>query len=338
MANLNDKLIREAYKGLIKTSDEAAISSTPKTLQDGEGNNLPVAVGTTSMVYSGTQDFSGATVLGISGGGGGGATYDLTSEQDGDAINIKLTGSDASVDTVQIIPGLNITLTDYGGNQFAIEAAGGGGGGGSTPPMSIGQLPPWKTQITTGVTSFRTWVVTSGYTVQNGFTLTGANAYASVFPMAEGQLINRIRISVGTATAGANIKGAIYRVGTDADGLMILTDKLYDIPTVSGATTGVKDIDITSSPFTMPAGETWGAVGIVFSSDINGPALRCWSQGISGVWTGNGGGFGGAVGETWYRAVGWYITAGLAEGAFPDDASSLSYGSATSNPLYIGIQ
>lgn len=75
MSSLQNKLIRDSYDGLIKTNDEDAITATPKTLQDGAGNNLPVQVGTNGMVYSGTQDFTGATVLGISGGGGGLENY-----------------------------------------------------------------------------------------------------------------------------------------------------------------------------------------------------------------------------------------------------------------------
>lgn len=71
MSSLLGKQISSTYPGLIKTNDEAAISATPKQLQDGSGNNLPVSVGTTSMLYTGTQDFSGATVVGIGGGGAG---------------------------------------------------------------------------------------------------------------------------------------------------------------------------------------------------------------------------------------------------------------------------
>ena len=69
MGNLQTKLIRDAYPGLIKTDDEMAITATPKPLQDGVGNDLPVSVGTTSMIYTGTQDFTGATVVGVGGGG-----------------------------------------------------------------------------------------------------------------------------------------------------------------------------------------------------------------------------------------------------------------------------
>lgn len=74
MGDLSNKLIRQTFDGLIKTNDEDPISATPKRLQDGVGNDLPVEVGLGGMTYYGTQDFTNATVTGIGGGGGGGLT------------------------------------------------------------------------------------------------------------------------------------------------------------------------------------------------------------------------------------------------------------------------
>tara|TARA_R110000822_G_scaffold114337_1_gene245874 strand:+ start:238 stop:1533 length:1296 start_codon:yes stop_codon:yes gene_type:complete len=56
-------------------------------------------------------------------------TYDLSSVQTGADVNVNLTGSDATTDTVKFVAGPNITLTNSGSN-VTIEAAGGGGGGG----------------------------------------------------------------------------------------------------------------------------------------------------------------------------------------------------------------
>jgi len=86
-----------------------------------------------------------------------GTTYDLTSIQNGTAVDVHLTGSDATVDTIQLVAGTNITLTDDGLNNITIDAAGGGSGTvtsvglshmgnafavtpGSTPVTSIGTL------------------------------------------------------------------------------------------------------------------------------------------------------------------------------------------------------
>jgi len=53
-------------------------------------------------------------------------TYDLTSAQNVSDVDITLTGSDATTDTVKLVAGTNITLTDSGTNQVTIDAAGGG--------------------------------------------------------------------------------------------------------------------------------------------------------------------------------------------------------------------
>jgi len=85
MGDLSNKLIRQTFDSLIKTSDEDPIGVTPKRLQDGVGNDLPVEVSLSGMVYYGTQDFTNATVTGISGGGGGTSGTDGTSGVDGAA-------------------------------------------------------------------------------------------------------------------------------------------------------------------------------------------------------------------------------------------------------------
>ena len=56
-------------------------------------------------------------------------TYDLTAAADVTTpanMNILLNGSDTTVDTVTLVPGTNITMTDLGSNQIQIEAATGG--------------------------------------------------------------------------------------------------------------------------------------------------------------------------------------------------------------------
>lgn len=127
MSSLGDKLIRDSYFGLIKTADEGAINDTLKQLQDGAGNPIPVSVSADGMSYTGIQDFSGANVIGI--GGTGGTTYDLSSDQNGSNVDIKLTGSDASVDIVKLRAGSGITIDGESQNEILISATGGGGGG-----------------------------------------------------------------------------------------------------------------------------------------------------------------------------------------------------------------
>ncbi len=55
-------------------------------------------------------------------------TYDLDSVQVGSDVAVTLVGSDTSLDTITLVAGTNVTLTDDGSNNVTIDAAGGGGG------------------------------------------------------------------------------------------------------------------------------------------------------------------------------------------------------------------
>ena len=50
-------------------------------------------------------------------------TYDLESAQNGSNVDVSLTGTDATTDTVSLIAGANITLTDDGSNNITIDSS-----------------------------------------------------------------------------------------------------------------------------------------------------------------------------------------------------------------------
>lgn len=52
-------------------------------------------------------------------------TYDLSSRQSVNDVDIALSGSDSSSDQIKLVAGTNVTLTDNGSNQITIDAAGG---------------------------------------------------------------------------------------------------------------------------------------------------------------------------------------------------------------------
>ncbi len=64
MASLQNTRIQDTFPGLIKTEDNAAIGATEKALTDGVGNPLPLEVSDTTIKFTDTADFTGATVLG----------------------------------------------------------------------------------------------------------------------------------------------------------------------------------------------------------------------------------------------------------------------------------
>jgi len=53
-------------------------------------------------------------------------TYDIASAQSTDDVDITLTGSDATTDTIKLVAGSNVTLTDNGSNQVTIAATSSG--------------------------------------------------------------------------------------------------------------------------------------------------------------------------------------------------------------------
>lgn len=58
-----------------------------------------------------------------------GTTYDYSSAQSGSNVNLNLIPSTGTTDTVTLVAGSNITLTDNGSNNVTIAASGGGGAG-----------------------------------------------------------------------------------------------------------------------------------------------------------------------------------------------------------------
>ena len=117
MGDLTNKQIDQTYDGLIKTSDEQPINGTLKNLQDGVGNDLPIQVSNTTVNFTGT-------VTGIPGGTD--TTYDLEAVDAAPNATVRLTGSDATTDDVNLIAGTNVSL-DVSQNNITINSTGGGG-------------------------------------------------------------------------------------------------------------------------------------------------------------------------------------------------------------------
>ena len=72
MAALTGNAINTSYQGLLKTTDNGALTATAKAMTDGLGNSSNMLMGTTSTNFqSGTVDFIGATVTGLPSGSAG---------------------------------------------------------------------------------------------------------------------------------------------------------------------------------------------------------------------------------------------------------------------------
>ena len=117
MGDLTNKQIDQTYDGLIKTSDEQPIDGTLKNLQDGVGNDLPIQVSNTTVNFTGT-------VTGIPASTD--TTYDLEAVDAAPNATVRLNGSDATTDDVNLIAGTNVSL-DVSQNNITINSTGGGG-------------------------------------------------------------------------------------------------------------------------------------------------------------------------------------------------------------------
>lgn len=113
MGDLTNKQIDQTYDGLIKTSDEQPIDGTLKNLQDGVGNNLPVQVSTTDVNFTGNVT------------GDNNTTYNLDAIDAAPNATVRLAGSDATNDDVNLIAGTNVSL-DVSQNNITINSTGGG--------------------------------------------------------------------------------------------------------------------------------------------------------------------------------------------------------------------
>jgi hypothetical protein len=122
MATLEGNSVQSTYKSLIKISDNSFGFGTLKQLSDGDGNVMPIEFSSTVIDFTNatTADFTGVNVIGISTTD---TTYDLSSAQSTNDVNINLVPSTGATDTVKLIAGTGITLTDNGSNGVQIDGS-----------------------------------------------------------------------------------------------------------------------------------------------------------------------------------------------------------------------
>ena len=245
---------------------------------------------------------------------------------------VNFTGTVTGIDAVQtIVAGTNVTVDATDPANPIVSAAGGGGGGGSTPPMTVDMLPAIKSSTSTRK-SYRNGETVIGYTFSN--TALAGTACWKVMPMAEADTISTIYYNIATAN-GTDTTVGIYELTTDADGEIVMGTLLKDCGTVSAATSGDKFLDLTASPFVMPAGATYGAVGIMIgnTTPANSINIATWSGGgLNSAWSN---GTENVASGTVYRAIQRRYNSWT--GSLPTDASAGIYASTTSSSLMLMV-
>ena len=122
MATLTGNQIQNTYESLIKIGDNTSGFGSLKQLSDGLGNLMPIKFSNSVVDFQAATsvNFTGVNLIGVSTTD---TTYDLSSAQSTNDVNLNLVGSDATTDTVKLVAGTGITLTDNGSNEVTIDGS-----------------------------------------------------------------------------------------------------------------------------------------------------------------------------------------------------------------------
>ena len=149
MAALTGNAINTSYSGLLKTTDNGALTATEKALTDGLGNNSTLSVGTASASFTGNLDLSGATVTGLPSGSAGlengTGTDSLQSASSLTTVAANAAGNDS------IALGDSASATRADGIAIGNGAAANGGGGDGSIAIGKGSIASANKSIAIGI-------------------------------------------------------------------------------------------------------------------------------------------------------------------------------------------
>lgn len=332
MASLQNEQIDQSYQGLIKTANNtSAAPFPPVALQYGDGTDTPIEIGDGTGLGIGpiVALKSGARNINV------------------DSNNISITGLsivDGAAGTVGMIngafefgagfPGAPATSVDFTNATVTGLPSGGGAQSYSAIGASAAKgVIPYQAAPSAQASAYKTNQMLSGYNLSSAGSGNDA-AYYQIIPLAEGETLSSILLSVQTAAAGSTAEVAIYDLGVGTNGLTYVNDQLSTLGTIDTSTTGDKIINL-ATPFTMPSGKLNGQVAIVVFRSDNVARMKGWSQSVFSGWGGN------QIGGIYYRAMSPYVDPGVSPGtALPSNigvhgVGGVSYGAQTSNPLMV---
>jgi len=217
MATLSGNAIKDSYQGLLKTSDNAAISSSLKTIQDGSGNDTGISLSSTTLRAS-SLEINSATRSG--------STNVLVWDSSSKSVGFRtLPTFETVTTTVTGSSNPTVTIADSAGNSTAIVFSGGSGVDIDQSSNTITFSTPVNQQTTvTGAVSLASTV--------NGKTI-----------LLDGNQINGATITLPSVTAGAYLKflfistkGTAFKIQTSNAGTSGTVQRFYGKVVVQSTT------------------------------------------------------------------------------------------------------
>jgi len=291
--SLNGLTPAGTYPGLIKTGDNAPIDGTLKTLSDGNGNNLPMSVSTTTINLTGTAQVGGVAIAN---------TTQLAAKQDTlvSGTNIKTINGTSVLGSGDIVTpqpsGVSGAIQFSNGSAFASDATNlfwddtnNRLGIGTNAPSATGHFKGSGSSGTTTALLVQNSVGTEYFAVQDNGTVRIANNQAfrngasngvNYFDM--GNIIVRNgdtqqggSISIGTGTA-ATAKLQIMGSGSTSATTSLLVQN-------SAGTAAMTVKDDLSATFggTVQGGNLVATANINFGNILYGTAF--WNQADGGT-------------------------------------------------------
>lgn len=124
-AELDNNFIHLLRQGSVTVRGD---SGTDQTLGEADKDSILQIAGGTDISTTLSSDSAGETVVTIAyTGSDSNTTYTIDAEADGSNANIKLVGSDASSDAIQLVAGTNVTLTADSAGAITINSTASGG-------------------------------------------------------------------------------------------------------------------------------------------------------------------------------------------------------------------
>lgn len=217
MATLSGNSIKDSYQGLLKTSDNAAISSSLKTIQDGAGNDTGISLSSTTLRAS-SLEINSATRSG--------STNVLVWDSSSKSVGFRtLPTFETVTTTVTGSTDPTVTIADSAGNSTAIVFSGGSGVDITQSSNTITFATPVQQQVeVTGAVSLPSTV--DGKTV-----------------LLDGDSINGATITLPSVTAGAYLKllftttkGTAFKIQTSDAGTSGTVQRFYGKVVVQSTT------------------------------------------------------------------------------------------------------